>query len=139
MAPLNLLIVADDPLARAGVALLLAGLPGCRIIDRVSGHEVDETLNAAQIDAIIWDVGWLPDDEPPDWSGIAAPIIALLADEADAAAVWAAGASALLSRHLSGKALLAVAQTAVHGFAIFDPALAQALLPGSPGGPASGR
>ena len=34
--PLRLIVLADDPLARAGLAALLANLPGCRVI--YQGH-----------------------------------------------------------------------------------------------------
>ena len=30
--PLRLIVLADDPLARAGLAALLANLPGCRVV-----------------------------------------------------------------------------------------------------------
>jgi DNA-binding NarL/FixJ family response regulator len=128
MVPIRLYIVADDPLARAGLALLLADSPDCEVIAQSHSLELDEVLDDADPDAVIWDVGWQTAVSLPDWSDTAVPVIALLSDETDVTAVWAAGASVLLNRQVDGDKLAAVVQTAVHGLTILDPALAQTLL-----------
>ncbi len=128
MRPIHLLIIADDPLARVGLAQLLGDAPACRISAQTSLAEADDALDIAQPDAIVWDVGWNANAIWPDWSEIDLPVIALLADEADATAAWTTGANALLSRLVDGETLMAAVRTAVHGLTILDPTLAQSLL-----------
>jgi two-component system nitrate/nitrite response regulator NarL len=128
MIPLQLLIVADDPLARAGLAGLLANAPACQIIDQIHSDEIEDRLDTAVPDVIIWDVGWHTADSLPEWSDYNIPVIALLTDESDATAVWATGVTALLNRQVDGEKLMAVAGTAVYNLTILDPILAQSLL-----------
>ena len=58
--PLRLIVLANDPLARAGLAALLAGLPDCRVVYQGSAElladAADGELDPA--DAIVWDIGW---------------------------------------------------------------------------------
>jgi DNA-binding NarL/FixJ family response regulator len=128
MAPLQILIVADDPLARAGVALLLAEEIDCQVADQIHSDEIDEALEEIDPDVIIWDVGWDTAVSLPDWSDYTIPVIALLTDAHDVTAVWATGVTALLNRQVDGGKLAAVVGTAVHNLTILDPALAQSLL-----------
>lgn len=101
MSPIRVLIVADDPLARAGLATLLADVPGLFITGRVSGAEdLRAALATYQPDILLWDAGWQPESalahmaEAPQ--GIS--VVALVGDEAVALQAWAAGAQGLLSR-----------------------------------------
>jgi DNA-binding NarL/FixJ family response regulator len=128
MIPLRLLIVADDPLARAGLAGLLADAADCQVINQIHSDDIEDALDTAVPDVIVWDVGWHTADSLPDWSDYHIPVIALLADESEATAVWATGVTALLNRQVDGEKLAAVAGTAVHRLAILDPSLAQSLL-----------
>ncbi len=128
MVPLRLLIVADDPLARAGLAGLLADAPNCQVIDQIHSDEIEDTLEDTEPDVVVWDVGWHTAVSLPEWSEHNIPVIALLTDESDATAVWATGVAALLNRQVDGEKLAAVAGTAVHNLTILDPALAQSLL-----------
>lgn len=128
MVPLQLLVVADDPLARVGLAVLLADAPDCQVIDQIHSDEIDDTLDTAVPDVIIWDVGWNTAVPLPDWSQYHIPVVALLTDESDAAAVWTTGVTALLDRQVDGEKLAAVAGTAVYNLTILDPTLTQTLL-----------
>lgn len=144
MEELQLLIVADDPLVRAGLASLLADLPGCRVSGQVSSDELADYLEetAAPIagfgrpDAIIWDLGWEAHELLPELPDADIPIIALLPDAAAVAELWAAGVQGLLLRDLDGGKVLAAAQAASQGLAVVDPSLAPELFPaaGSPAG-----
>ncbi len=95
MSPVRVLVVADDPLARAGLATLLADLPELLIVGRISGtDDLDATAAAHRPDALLWDMGWKPEsalarlpDRPP-----AVPVVALVDDEADARQAWLGGA-----------------------------------------------
>lgn len=132
MDELRLLLIADDPLARAGLAALLADLDGCLLINQISSAALtaDSPLpfSNPQPDVIIWDLGWDPADFP-DWQEITIPIVALLADESGASEAWAAGGRALLPRDVDAETLLAAARAATQGLLVLDPQLAADLLP----------
>ncbi|MCP4424723.1 MAG: response regulator transcription factor [Chloroflexi bacterium] len=121
-------VVADDPLARVGLAVLLADVADCQVIDQIHSDEIDDALDNIEPDVIVWDVGWQTAVSLPDWRDYYIPVIALLADESEAAAVWATGVTALLNRQVDGEKLAAVAGTAVHNLVILDPNLSQSLL-----------
>jgi two-component system, NarL family, nitrate/nitrite response regulator NarL len=124
MSPVRVLIVADDPLARAGLVMLLADLPELLIVGRVSGSDdLKVALDTHQPDVVLWDMGWKPEvalSRFAEGPGIVL-VVALLNDEADAAQAWAAGARGLLSRNAApgriASALVAVAQSLV----VLDP------------------
>jgi hypothetical protein len=109
----RVLIVADDPLARAGLTALLAGQDGCTVVGQVAGDDrLADNLDVYRPDVLIWDLGWDPDPAAlPDLGGglpvIAPPIrpgqqcldggrasAAAIADAAPGAAI-AAGAQGL--------------------------------------------
>ena len=53
--PLRIVIIADDPLARAGLAALLAGEPGCQVIGQTPADaELAATLVVYRPDAVLW-------------------------------------------------------------------------------------
>ena len=58
---LRLLIVADDPLARAGLAALLANQPDCNVVGQVSNDfNLLTELDIYRPDVLLWDLGWTP-------------------------------------------------------------------------------
>lgn len=141
----RILIIADDPLARAGVAALLADQAGVSVAGQTDGG-ADLVAAAAAFapDAVVWDLGW---DAAAHMEAIsrfcdeqALPVVALLANVAVAGEARAAGAAGLLGRTTSGAQLAAAVTAAVHGLHVFDPDLlpASALLPAPPPIPAEG-
>jgi two-component system nitrate/nitrite response regulator NarL len=135
----RVLIVADDPLARAGLAALLADQVGCTVVGQVAGSDdVLASLEVYRPDIITWDPGWDPalsSDRLPDFSDGGVPVVALLSDTSQAADVWTAGARGLLRRDTTPAALLAAIAAAAQGLAVIDPALAPALPLARPGSP----
>ena len=130
---IRVLVVAEDPLARAGLATLLANQPGCTVAGQVAvDSELPSAVQVYRPDVIAWDLGSDPArtlDRANGFRDLGAPIVALLAHETDAGTAWGSGARGLLLRtapveHL-GAALAAVAQ----GLAVIDPAFTAALLP----------
>ena len=101
---LRLLVVADDPLARAGLAGLLAAQPGCQIVGQsVADSDWPVELASAQPDVIVWDLGWTAGnslERLAELSDTTPPILALLpeadADAGTAVSAWRAGARGLL-------------------------------------------
>ncbi|MCA9900728.1 MAG: response regulator transcription factor [Ardenticatenaceae bacterium] len=136
---LSVAIVANDPLARAGLATLLAAEPACDIIaqmslaDWLADLQTDD-WDEARLDGVVWDVGWaavvaLPEDPFP------LPVVALLPDETAVSHLWSLGIQAMLRRDASAGTILAALQTAVHGVAALDVEFVTAVRPATPTAP----
>ena len=60
---LRLMVIADDPLARAGLAAILAAQAGCQIVGQAAGDsDWSAEIETAQPDVVVWDLGWTPAD-----------------------------------------------------------------------------
>ena len=124
----EVLIVAGDPLARAGLAGLVAASPLVSISGELRTLG-DVAEDATGVDAIVWDPGFTRSpgygelDELPER---AAPVIVLVADEADGDDAWRAGARGVLSRGVSRDALIGAIVAAASGLVVFEHGLAPA-------------
>src|SRR4051812_35741062 len=92
MPDLRVLIVADDPLARAGLATLLTHQSDCTVVGHMAVHDdVLAGLRLYQPDVVVWDLGWEPGlgpaDAPTGLERLAEvrdtgqPVVALLPDD----------------------------------------------------------
>src|SRR5690242_7866358 len=102
MRDLRILIAAEDPLARAGLATLLASQPDCSVVGQVTLSDVPGMVDVYRPDVILWDSGW---EAAPatiaalrraletlaDFGDQAPPVAVLLPDERSVAEVWSAG------------------------------------------------
>lgn len=134
---LTLAIVANDPLARAGLATLLAAEPAADIVAQLSLTDWLADLQADEwadlrLDGVIWDVGWAMPATLPEAEPFPLPVVALLADEAAVPHLWSLGIQAMLRRDASAAAMVAALQAAQHGVAVLDPEFVTAVLPTSP-------
>ncbi len=134
MNDLRVLVVADDPLARAGLATMLSGVPGCEVVGQVGSEAgVADAVEVYQPDVVVWDTGWdaaRSVERLEDFSEAAStPVVALALDEEDASAVWSAGVQGLVPRDVDADRLFAAISAAAHGLSVLDPALARALSP----------
>jgi DNA-binding NarL/FixJ family response regulator len=129
----RVLIVAQDPLARAGLATLLANQPGCLIAGQIAvDAELPGALQVYRPDVIVWDFGVDSTrtlDRMNTVRNLGVPVVALLADSTDAADAWAAGARGLIPRDTSAGNLVAALTAVAQGLTVIDPAFAAALLP----------
>jgi DNA-binding NarL/FixJ family response regulator len=147
-ADLRVLVVADDPLARAGLATLLAKQDGCTVVGQVAGGpDLDWAAELAIFnpDIVLWDLGWdsSPDASDPSLAGLesladalrdsgespTSPLLALLPDESLAIQAWAAGVRGLLPRDASAERLVAALEGLSEGLVTLDPVVATPLLP----------
>jgi len=129
LAPeLSLLIVADDPLARAGLAALLAGQSALSVAGQSDcGPQLDALVQERAPDALLWDLGWdfgETGNGPvlerlTDFAG-RRPVLALLAQEEDAGAVWSAGVAGLLPRQVDGERLAAALGAIANGLLVVE-------------------
>jgi two-component system, NarL family, nitrate/nitrite response regulator NarL len=141
MEELHVVVVSDDPLARTGIALLLAGSEGLTVLHQV-GVDEDWFEPAAEAgggegpDAAVWDLGL------GDRSGLdalralpasAPPVVAIVADALDAREALAAGARVALPRNVDGERLAAALRAAVQGLVVLDDSFAAAVLGGVSG------
>jgi DNA-binding NarL/FixJ family response regulator len=142
---LRVLVVADDPLARAGLATLLSQQPGCDVVGQAASRaDLPAEVEAARPDVLLWDLGWDPAPGSERLAELAddlPPVAALLpgGDEpAEVRHAWESGARALLPREADGPRLLAALEAMVLDLLVLDPALAGDLLQPQQGlGPAA--
>jgi two-component system, NarL family, nitrate/nitrite response regulator NarL len=131
---LRVLVVAGDPLARAGLAALLANQPDCLVVGQVApGTDFAAALEAYRPDVLLWDLGWEPAAAIDQLSALkeagSPRVAALLPDEGQANAAWMAGARALLLRDAGPEQLAAALVAIAEGLAVFDPSFTPVIRP----------
>lgn len=121
----RVLIIADDPLTRAGIASLLANQSRCTIVGQSAHQEnLADALGVYRPDAIVWD--WC---DSIDLRDLTMPVVVLASDADAAREAWFAGARGVLLRQSSGEQIASAIESVVQGLAVFDPAIAPNLLP----------
>jgi DNA-binding NarL/FixJ family response regulator len=134
VAPLRILVVSDDPLARAGIVARLAGRSDLAVAGDSGAGEAAATAAALAPEAVLWDAG-ASDPRPPD-GGV--PIVALVTGEGAAADALRAGARAVLSRGAPADTMAAALAAAARGLAVLDPAVAAGFIRPPEDAPAEG-
>lgn len=133
MVTIQVLIVADDPLVRTGLAGLLIEMPQCEIVGQMSSQalqeEMEDALEWARTQVVVWDAGWELPEILPDWREIDLPVVALLPETDELSRVWASGVRGMLPREIDGETLVVALHTAVSGLLVLDEALAQSFMP----------
>jgi two-component system, NarL family, nitrate/nitrite response regulator NarL len=127
----RVLLIGDDPLARGGLAYLLAGEPGLEVVAQADALDAAAAVERGDPDVAVWDLGpdplgWL--DRLGDLGEDGPPALALLLDEEPAAEALAAGARGLLFRDAGAGRLAAALRALARGLAVFDDALLPRLL-----------
>ncbi|MFQ5436457.1 MAG: response regulator transcription factor, partial [Anaerolineae bacterium] len=106
--------------------------PDCDVVGQLSGVDLPADVQDAAdgldaneagetADAVIWDLGWDFNGNPPAWQEIDLPIVALIPDEVETAVFWSTGINAILPRDSSAGRILAAAQAITRGLIVFDP------------------
>jgi two-component system, NarL family, nitrate/nitrite response regulator NarL len=124
MLPLRVLIVAADPLARAGLVRVVDGDERLEVVGAISAPRVWEgALELYQPDLLLWDWGW--EEETADFSPLAAvdvPILLLVASADLLGAAVQAGARGVLLREATAGQLSAALAVLPHNLLVLDPA-----------------
>ncbi len=131
--PVRVLVVADDSLARAGLATLIGSQPDCIVTGQiVSDGNLSDAAQIYRPDVIVWDLGTNPAnalEHAANFRDARLPLIALLPDAASVAEAWSAGARGLLMRDTSAENLASAIATVAQGLAVIEPTLAVNLFP----------
>jgi two-component system nitrate/nitrite response regulator NarL len=123
----RVVVVAEDPLARAGVAALLAG----GAVDLLGQAAPTDDLEA---DALAWDLGTDPRSGLDQLRGripSLPPVVALIARDDVAGPAIAAGVKGVLPRNTTGARLAAALAAVAAGLVVVDDSLASAVRPRS--------
>jgi DNA-binding NarL/FixJ family response regulator len=128
---IRVLVMGQDPLARSGLAALLADQPGIAVVAQVaSSEDWALTLEAYGPEVVVWDVGPGVDSErTPVLERTGPPVLALVADEEQANEALAAGARGVLFRHTGGARLSVAVAALAQGLVALEEPVAEALRP----------
>lgn len=129
----RILVVAEDPLVRAGLRALLESSGRLKAVGQLSpGPTLEDDLETFAPDVVLWDLGWDSDSglerlASLEWGEV--PLIVLLADDNLASQAWRSGALGLLRREVGVEKLAAAITGLLEGLAVVDPAMLPPLLP----------
>jgi DNA-binding NarL/FixJ family response regulator len=136
MQTLRVLVVAGNPLARAGLAGLLASDPTFAVVGQVALEDsLESAIDVHRPDVIVCDLGY---DAPRAAERLhdaadGPAVLALVSDSAAAAeaapALFGAGVRGVLAQDTDGEALAAALRAIGRGLTVFGPEIALALLP----------
>lgn len=131
-AAVRVLAVADDPLARGGLAALVDSIDQASLAGQAAAY--DDLVALAEVyqaDVVVWDLGSGDDDAVDrlaEVSGSIPAVVALLDEASLATQVWAAGAKAILHRDVSRTRLSTALHAAVEGAIVLDAAFGEVLI-----------
>ncbi len=123
--------MGEDPLARSGLAALLADQPGLAVVGQsAAGEEWATIVEAYDPEVAVWDLGPAgSSDRAPDFARAGRPVLALITDEEQAGEALAAGARGVLFRDAGGERLAAALAALAHGLVALEETLAESLRP----------
>ncbi len=126
MEPVPVLVVSADPLARSGLAALVAGLPELALAGEAGPLQVSRVAAGWAPRVILWDMGGATRAAAgvSPWADLAAPVVALAADPGQAGEALRSGARSVISRSAAPEVVAAAVACAARGLMVLDPALA---------------
>ncbi len=121
---LRVLVVAEDSLARAGLAALVSQLPDCLVAGQTAGDEklLDE-LELYEPDIVVWDLGLDPTRRVESLVSLhdsGTPLITLVPTEDTTNLAWAQGARGILPRNVEAVSLAAAIKAVTQGLTAID-------------------
>jgi DNA-binding NarL/FixJ family response regulator len=121
------MVVADDPLVRAGLSGLVRGHDGLVVAGQSgSGPDLLQFVEAGRPDVLLWDLGWQPESGYELVSELSAQglaVVVLLTEGGDAAQAQAAGALGVLLRDIGSEALAHALRAAAADLVVQSPEL----------------
>ncbi len=130
---LRVLIVANDPLVREGLAALFFAQPGFALVGQIAAdRNLTAQLALYDPNVVLWDFGLNPELSIKfllELPNLGPPIVALLPDESHATEAWTENIRGLLLREVEAENLRAALRAAAQELVALDPALAAVLVP----------
>lgn len=131
---IRVLGVADDALARAGLATLLNQQSNILVVGQIASAEFAGAIELYRPDVIVWDSAQAV--ATINLRDTRAPSLVLVADIAEATVAWSAGAYGILPRDASAATMASAIAAIMDGLVVIDPAFARALFPARDSSPA---
>lgn len=135
MTTYRVLVVADDPLARAGLANLLELDESIELVGRSeTGTELDASIETFVPDVVVLDAGWNPEDALDSLSDRDTSVrwVVLVPEEGHALDAFTSGADAILLRDASTESLAASVRAVAANLRVIAPQLANAIIARGP-------
>ena len=134
MKNLRILIVANDPLARAGLATLLDNRLDCTLVGQLSATtNLPAETDIYRPDALLWDLGWAPSPDEIEMfsllTDLDTPTVVLLPNQQFVTEVRDEGIQGLLPRDADANKILAALKAVSHGLVAIDPSLTEDVFP----------
>lgn len=127
----RILVVAENPLSRAGLVALLTEQSDYHVVGQTSSGQMSTALELYQPDIIVWDLGWNatdPIDRLAEVRETETAVVVLLADEEIAADVWSYGIQGILPQQIETRDLIAALNAVERGLMVIHPRLASMLI-----------
>jgi DNA-binding NarL/FixJ family response regulator len=125
MAPIQVLIVAEDALSRYGLSKILSDQDGLKVIGAFQADQFSQAdLELYQPDILLWDMGRNNGPVLDHILGLELGIqtrMVILAPENDQALFWNEHISGILSRNVDEAQLLASLRAVALGLMVFEP------------------
>jgi two-component system nitrate/nitrite response regulator NarL len=125
--PLRVLVVAEDPLTRAGLRAV-AEAAGLSVVAEEPSDGPQAATDDPVVDAVVWEVGGPDGLDRLRSLAERLPMVAVVGREGQAREALAAGARAVLLRDHLGERLLPAVQAAVAGLLVVEEALGETVL-----------
>ncbi len=137
MDEVHVLVVSEDPLVRSGLASLLAGQPGIVVEGQMSPDELP--AEAGEPEVAVWDAGTGSSglEHLDETASRSLRVLAVLADEGQAAEALGAGALGVVRRDAGAARLAAAVRAVAEGLVVLDAVAAESVLRPRPAAPAT--
>lgn len=123
---LRVLVVADNPFARAGIASLLGAQDGFQIVGQISSDQLLDQVQLYAPDVWIWEHSYeaaQSSSRLADLRDITTPALILLGDSTRAGEAIAAGARGILPQNADAQTIAAALNALAHDLMVMSPAL----------------
>ena len=124
MAGLRIGVVASDPLARRGLAALLAREPGLSVTAQLDTEDDALDRLREEADVVVWDLGTSSRPAVDPMDPVGRPVLVLVHDEDDAVPALAAGARGVLFRDAPAERVASAVRALRDGLLVLDEGLA---------------
>ena len=131
--PLRILIIADDPLARAGLATLLSKTGNDTVAGQVAAtDDLVLAVTTYRPDVVLWDLGWSTSGSLERLAELASaddgendvPLAVLIQTPDQVGDVWQVGVRTILLRQTTGPALMSALSATAQGLWVLAPQVA---------------